>query len=143
VRGLVTGLILAVGLAVLLLALGQFQGVREARELMAGGSRAEGTITEQLGARKSNARYYSYRFRAGDREWVAARRDIPWAAGEIPVGTKVAVRYDPARPGRSITPAELDEIESLGNRLLFPLLGAGLLAWGMARIVRRRKPAAT
>ncbi len=139
-RRFATVLILVSGLFAVFLAFAHFQSVEGARQLMASGAQAEGTVTEQSGTRGSNAKFYSYTFRAGAREWVATRRDIPWAAREIPVGAKVAVRYDPAKPERSITAAELEEAESWGNRLLFPLIAAALLGWGAARIARRNKP---
>jgi len=135
-----TVLILVAGLSAVFMTFAHFQSVERAKELMLTGAQAEGTVTEQLGTRASNAKYYSYKFRAGTREWTATRRDIPWAAREIPVGAKIAVRYDPAQPERSITPAELEEAENWANRMLFPLVAAGLLGWGVARIARRKKP---
>ena len=139
-RRLATVLIWVAGLFAAFMAFAHFQSVERARELMRTGAQAQGTVTEQLGTRGSNAKFYSYTFRAGTREWKATRRDIPWAAREIPVGAKLAVRYDPAKPERSITPAELEEAESWANRMLFPLVAAALLGWGVARIARRKKP---
>ena len=133
-------LILVAGLFAAFMAFAHFQSVERAKELMLRGAQADGTVTEQLGTRGSNAKYFSYKFRAGTREWTATRRDIPWAAREIPVGAKIAVRYDPAQPERSITPAELEEAENWANRMLFPLVAAGFLGWGVARIARRKKP---
>ena len=139
-RRLATVLILLAGLFAAFMSVAHHQSVERARDLMRTGSQAQGTVTEQLGTRGSNAKFYSYKFRAGTREWVATRRDIPWAAREIPVGAEIAVRYDPAKPERSITPAELEEAESWANRMLFPLAAAALLGWGVARIARRKKP---
>lgn len=138
-RRVATALILVAGLFALLMAIGHHQSVEGARELMRTGAQAQGTVTEQLGTRGSNAKYYSYTFRAGTREWVATRRGIPWAAREIPVGAKIAVRFDPANPKDSITQAELEEAENWANRMLFPLAAAGLLGWAIARAVRRPK----
>ena len=139
-RWFFTILILVTGLFAAVLAIGHAISVRDAQQLMATGAQAEGTITEQLGARRSNAKFYSYKFNVAGREWTATRRDIPWAARELPVGSKVPVRYDTAKPERSITPAELAALEGWGNRAFFPLVAAGLLGWGIARIVRRRRP---
>jgi len=142
-RWVVTIIILVAGLFAALMAAGHALLVQETRALMATGTPTEGTVTEQLGTRGSNAKYYSYAYQAGGRRQTATRRDIPWAAREIAIGAKVPVRYDPAKPERSITPAELEEAEGWGNRALFPLLAAGLLGWGIVRIVRARKKPAT
>lgn len=139
-RRVATVLILVAGLFAAVMAIAHHLSVQSARELMRTGSQAQGTVTEQLGSRGSNAKYYSYTFRVGAREWVAKRRDIPWTARELPVAAKVAVRYDPSNPERSITAAELEETESWGNRILFPLVATGLLTWGIGRVVRRKKP---
>ena len=90
-----TVLILVAGLFAVFMTFAHFQSVERAKELMLTGAQAEGTVTEQLGTRGSNAKYYSYKFRAGTREWTATRRDIPWAAREIPVGAKIARRKKP------------------------------------------------
>jgi hypothetical protein len=137
-RWLLSIVLIVAGVFFALLGLGIEMQVSQLRGLMASGAQAEGTITEQLGQRKSNAKFYSYRFRAGDREWTAARRDIPYSAREIPIGARVPVRYDPANPERSVTPAELEEAEGWGNRLVFPLVAVALLGWGVMRIVRRK-----
>lgn len=140
-RWVVTAVILAAGLFAAMLAGGHALSVQESRTLMATGTPAEGTVTGQHGSRGSNAKLYSYTYRAGGSLRTATRRDIPWAAREIPIGGKVAVRYDAAKPERSITPAELESIENWGNRALFPLLAAGLLGWGIWRIAKpKRKP---
>jgi hypothetical protein len=137
-RWLLSIVLIVAGVFFALLGLGIEMQMSQLRGLMASGAQAEGTITEQLGQRKSNAKFYSYRFRAGDREWTAARRDIPYSAREIPIGARVPVRYDPANPERSVTPAELEEAEGWGNRLVFPLVAVALLGWGVVRIVRRK-----
>ena len=137
-RWLVSIPVLLAGLFVCLLALGSELHLQEHRRLMESGAQAEGTITEQLGARKSNAKFYSYRFRAADREWTASRRDIPYSARELPIGSKVPVRYDPADPARSVTPAELQELEGWGNRFLFPVIGVALVAWAVTLMRARR-----
>ena len=137
-RWLISVVLILASVFFAMLGLGIEMQVRELRDLMVSGTQAEGTITEQLGQRKSNAKFYSYRFRAGDREWTAVRRDIPYSAREIPIGARVPVRYDPANPERSVTPAELEEAEGWGNRLVFPLVALALLGWGAMRIVRRK-----
>ena len=140
-RALATVAIFLAGLAAAFMALAHFLSIRSAEDLMSGGAQAEGTVTAQHGAKGSNAKFYSYTFQANGRQWTATRRDIPWSARELPIGAKVPVRYDPAKPERSITPAELEQAAGWGNRIFFPLVAAGLLGWGIARIVRRRKPA--
>lgn len=135
-----TVLIALAGLAFALLALGNELRLADMRTLMESGAQAEGTITEQLGAKKSNAKSYSYRFRAGDRDWTATRRDIPYAARELPIGARVPVRYDPANPERSITAAELEEAHGWGNRIFFPLVAIALIAWAVRRAVRAAAP---
>lgn len=140
-RRLATLLIVVAGLFAMFMSFAHHLSVQHARQLMLTGAQAQGIVTEQLGTRGSNAKYYSYTFRTGTRDWVATRRDIPWAGREIPVGAKIAVRYDPDNPERSITAAELEEVENWANRMLFPLIAAGLLGWGVARIARRKKPA--
>ena len=127
-------LIALAGLLFALLALGNELRLSDMRTLMESGARAEGTITEQLGAKKSNAKSYSYRFRAGDRDWTATRRDIPYAARELPIGSRVPVRYDPANPERSITSHELEEAHGWGNRILFPLVAIAFIAWAVRRV---------
>ena len=139
-RWIVSILLLAAGVATLMLALGQALALQDSRQLMAAGARADGTITEQAQGRKSIGRFYSYRFRVGDRDWVATHRDIPFSARTIPVGSRVAVRYDPANPAKSITAAELEEAENWGNRLLFPVVGVALIAGAVARMVRKPRP---
>jgi len=128
------------GLAAALLTVGHSLTIEQSRELMRSGARAAGIVTEQLGTKGSNAKHFSYRFRAGEREVTATRRDIPWAAREIPVGSPIEVRYDAAKPERSVTAPELEEAEKWGNRLFFPLLAAGLFGWAIGRVVRRPKP---
>ena len=139
-RWFFTILILAAGLLAALLTVGHAVTIEQSNELMRSGAKATGIVTEQLGTKGSNAKHYSYRFRAGDREVTATRRDIPWEAREIPVGSPIEVRYDPAKPERSITAPELEEAGKWGNRLFFPLLAAGLFGWAIARVVRKPKP---
>ena len=136
-RWIVSILLLLAGIATLMMALGQALALQDQRQLFAAGAQAEGTVTEQAQGRKSSARFYSYRFRAGDRDWVAKHRDIPFGASEIPVGAKVPVRYDPANPARSVTAAELEDAEGWANRLLFPVIGVALIAAAVVRMVRK------
>jgi hypothetical protein len=135
-----TILIALAGLLFALLALGNELRLADMRTLMESGAQAEGTVTEQLGAKKSNAKAYSYKYRVGEREWTATRRDIPYAARELPIGSRVPVRYDPTNPERSITPAELEEAHGWGNRILFPLITVALIAWAVRRAVRAGRP---
>ena len=55
-----------------------------------------------------------------------------------PAGDRVKVWYDPGNPARSITRAELDDLESWPNRIFFPLAGLALLGWAIARLRRPR-----
>lgn len=138
-----TIVILACAAFFALLALGHALQVDEAQRVWATGKATEGTLTEHHGRRKGNLREYTYTYRVDGRELTAERRTIPWSAREIPVGSKLDVRYDPADPEASVTPAELREFESWANRAFFPLVAAALFGWGIARIVRRggKKPA--
>src|SRR5687767_4758695 len=83
------------------------------------GAVPEGTVTEILGSKGSNSRFYSYTFPVDGRVQAATRRDIPWSARDTPIGSKVVVRYDPQDPSKNMTRAELDESESWGNRIVF------------------------
>ncbi len=139
-RWVYTIVILLAGLFVLVLALGAGLQRAEARQLWANGAVAEGTVTERQGSKGSNAKFYSYTFPAAGSVQTRTRRDIsPWTAGEVPIGAKVTVRYDPKDPSKSITRHELDEIESFGNRIVFPMIGAALVAWALLRIFRPRR----
>ena len=125
-----------------LVALGHELEVLERHQAWATGRLTEGTLTAHYGRRKSNMREYSYTYRVDGKEFIAERRTIPWKAREIPVGSKLEVRYDPMKPERSVTPAELEELESWGSRYGLAAISLGFLAWAIARIVRgRRKPA--
>lgn len=140
-RWVYTILLLIAGLFVLMLAFGASLQRGEARRLWTEGAAAEGTVTGILGSKGSNAKFYSYTFPAGGRVQEQVRRDIPWSARNTPVGSKVAVRYDPKDPAKSVTQFELEESESWGNRFVFPLIGSALVAWALLRIIRpRRKP---
>ena len=126
-----------------LLSLGHALQVEEARGIWAGGKATEGTITAQHRRKKSTVVEYSYAYRVDGRELVAEKRSIPWAAREIPLGARLAVRYDPARPEKSVTPAELQELENWANRALFPVLALAFLAGAVVVFVRGRKRPAT
>ncbi len=134
-----TILILLAGLFVLLLAFAISLDRDGQRRLWAEGAMAEGTVTGVTGTKGTHSKYYSYAFSAGGHEQTRTRRHIPWSARNTPIGSKVAVRYDPKDPSRSITQAELDESESWGNRFVFPLIGALLVAWALLRIFRPRR----
>ena len=123
-----------------LLAVGHSLQVEEAREIWAHGNAVEGTLTAQI-SQKKGAQYYSYAYRAEGTEITAERRSIPGAAAEIPVGTKLVVRYDPGNPEKSTTAAELRELEHWGNRALLPLIALALLGWAIALVVRGRRKA--
>ena len=125
-----------------LVALGHELQVLEAQQAWATGRLTEGTLTAHYGRRKSNMREYSYTYRVDGKEYTAERRTIPWSAREIPVGARLEVRYDPMSPAKSVTPAELEELQSWGSRWGLAAISAAFFAWAIARIVRgRRKPA--
>lgn len=126
-----------------LLSIGHALQVQEARAIWADGKATEGTLTAQHRRKKSAVVEYSYVYRVDGRELIAEKRSIPWAAREIPVGAKLAVRYDPANPEKSVTPAELQEIESWANRALLPVLALAFLAGAIVVFVRGRKRPAT
>ena len=109
--------------------------VEEAQELWARGQATEGTLTAHHGRRKSNMREYSYTYRVG------AASSPPSAAHPV-VRARAAdrleastVRYDPADPERSVTPAELEENGKWINQAIFFVIAAGFLGWAVRRIV--------
>ena len=125
-----------------LLAIGHSLQVDEARRVWATGKETDGTLTAHHGRRKSTLREYTYSYRVEGRELLAQKRSIPWSAREIPIGTRLEVRYDPANPQASMTPAELQELENWANRAFFPLAALGLLGGAIFVALRRgRKPA--
>jgi hypothetical protein len=138
-RLLVSALIAAIGLFFFVLAAGAHLQLQEARGLMQGGKTGEATITEVLGGGgRGGSHRYSYGFLVGADRFAQARRDITYDARYgTKVGDRVKVWYDPRDPSKSITRAELDELESWPNRLFFPLAGFALLAWAIARVIRR------
>lgn len=126
-----------------LLAIGHSLQVEEARRVWATGKAADGTLTAHHGRRKSTVREYDYSYRVDGRELIAEKRSIPWGAREIPVGSRLDVRYDPAEPERSMTPAELQELENWANRAFFPLVALALLGGAAYVALRRGKRPAT
>ena len=124
--GIVTVLLLAAFFA--LLAVGHTVQVHEGRDLWANGKVAEGTITEQFHHKRSCCEY-TYTYAVDGQVLTAERRSITSKAGSLPIGTKVEVRYDPADAERSMTAAELETLESWGNRALLPGIALILLGW--------------
>lgn len=139
-RPLVSGAIAAVALVFLLLAGGAHLQLQEARRLLEAGAATEATLTEVLGAgSRGGSHRYSYSFMVGADRFAQQRRDITYDARySSKVGDRVKVWYDPADPTKSVTRAELDTLEAWSNRLFFPLVGLALLAWAVARTIRRR-----
>jgi uncharacterized protein DUF3592 len=140
-RWLGTLLILVAGLLFLLLALGGHLQLLEARKVMAEGTKVEGSVTQAYsGGRRSTAYYLDYEYpAAGGLKLSGKKRSISYSDYErLRPGTKVPVWHDAGNPERSITTAEMAELESWANRLFFPLVGLAFLAWGIARIVRKR-----
>ena len=120
-----------------LLGIGHLLVVKELEQLWVQGHAAEGTLTAHHGRRKSNMSEYSYTYRVGGEEFTAERRSVPWSARDLPVGSRLDVRYDPAEPDRSVTPAELEENGKWTNQAIFFVVAAGFLAWAVRRIVKR------
>jgi hypothetical protein len=139
-RWLGTLLILAAGLFFLLLALGGHLQLLDARKVMAEGAKVEGSVIQAYsGGRRSTAYYFDYEYLAASGlKLPGQRRSISYSDYErLRPGTKVPVWHDAKNPERSITTAEMAELESWANRLFFPLVGLALLAWGVYRVVRR------
>jgi hypothetical protein len=126
-----------------LLAIGYTMQVEEARRIWMVGQATDGTLAAHHGRRKSTLREYDYTYRAEGRELLAQKRSIPWAAREIPVGARLEVRYDPAHPEHSMTPAELQELENWANRAFLPLVAIALLGGAIFVALRRAKKPAT
>lgn len=137
-RLLVSGAIASVALVLLLLAGGAHLQLQDARALVEKGVATEATLTEILGGgSRGGSHRYSYSFMVGADRFAQQRRGITYDARySSRVGERVKVWYDPANPARSITRAELDELESWPNRIFFPLAGFALLAWAIARLRR-------
>ena len=117
--------------------------IHDARDLWATGRTTEGTVVDFGTRRKSNLREYSYTYRVEGREYRRERRAIATSAGEFLVGSAVEVRYDPADPVRSLTPAERVEQEEWANRVIFPVISAAFFAWAIARMRGGRGKRAT
>jgi hypothetical protein len=99
----------------------------------------EGIVTELVAARRSTAYTYGYTYSAGDSRLAQTKRSVPYGEREgLRPGTKIRVWYDAAKPERATTQAELNEQESWANRLVFPLIGAALVAWALLRLFRRK-----
>lgn len=138
-RWLATLLIVAGGLFFLLLGLGGWLQVVEAREIKASGTQAEATVSGKRSGGKRSSRYdFSYTVRVGDRQVEKTVTGIGYRNYErMKIGERIAVWYRADDPGRSITDVELAEIESWPNLLFLPVVGLALLGWAIARIVRR------
>jgi hypothetical protein len=57
------------------------------------------------------------------------------------VGSKLAVRYDPANPESSVTPAELAELEHPANRAFLWVVALAFLGWAAFLVFRRQRKA--
>jgi hypothetical protein len=102
---------------------------------MEDGSTVQGTVTELIGAKGGNTYRYSYAYPVGGSTLTTSNRSIPTAArDESRPGTIIQVRYDPAKPERSMTAAELEDLESWPDRIIFPVVAILLLAAGVMRI---------
>lgn len=134
-RRVVTASILLFALLFLALAFGSHRQLVESRRLLEAGATTEGVVTEAVTARRGTATSFSYRFEAAGRGYAAARRSIPWGLREEnAAGSRVKVWYDTANPNRSVTMAEMAELENWANRLFFPIAGVALLGWAIARM---------
>lgn len=140
-RVLGTAAIFVAAFFFLLLALGNHLQLLEARSLVASGAVAEGTVTAIGAPRRSTAYRYSYTYRAGGKDYSRADKSIAYGEREnYQQGTRVKVWHDRSRPEAATTAAELADLEFVGNRLFLPGVGLAFLAWGLARIFRRRPP---
>ena len=138
-----TAVIVAIALALGVLAIGLHLKLEEARRLVEAGAAVDGTLTEVLGGARGGSHRYSYQYTVGTTRYTQARRDISYDARySLKPGDRIQVWHDRASPAKSTTRAELDELESWGNRLFFPVAALALFAWAAARLRRRfRKPA--
>ena len=121
-----------------LLALGNALMREKALEIWAHGKVAEGTLTAHHGRKKSTLREYSYTYVVDGKELTAERRTIPWAARELPVGSRLVVRYDPFDPSKSFTEAEMQEWNHAGNRAFLAVIALVLLGGAAYVAVRKR-----
>lgn len=136
-RWVVTASILLFGSLFLVLGLGMHLQLLEARRLVQEGAQAQATVTESGTARRSTATRITYEFSAAGRTYTARDRSIPFAARKsLPAGASVRVWHDRTNPAKSVTVAELDEMEAPGNRAFFPLAGIALIAWAILRMRR-------
>jgi hypothetical protein len=138
-RWLGTALILCAGLFFLALFLAMHVQLVEARKLMETGARAEGTVTQMVGASKrSGRRDFTYAFRVGTEQFAKTVTGVGYDDySEMRIGQTIVVRYRPDNPDRNITQPELTDLESWANRLFGLAVGLALIGWGIARIVRR------
>ena len=141
-RLLVSGLIAAIALVLFLLALGAHFQLQEARTIRQTGAATEATLSEVMGGgARGGSHRYSYSYVVGTERFAQQRRDITYDARRASkVGDRVKAWYDPRDPRKSVTQAELDSLESWANRIFFPLAGLALLAWAIARTIRRPRP---
>ena len=140
-RRLATFVIFAAGLFFLLLGLGNHLQLLEARQLMAEGEKVEGNVTKAYsGGRRSTAYYYDYEYSAAESglKLSGEKRSISFSHYEqLRPGTRIPVWHDAWNPERSMTTAEMAERENWANWLFLPVLGFGLLGWGIFRLFRR------
>lgn len=138
-RWFATLLIVAGGLFFLLLGLGAWLQLVEAREVRATGALAEATVTgKRAGGKRSSRHDFSYTVRVGQRQFDRTVTGIGYRDYErLQVGERILVWYRAEDPARSLSEVELAELESWPNRLFLPLAGLALLAWGVARMIRR------
>lgn len=138
-RWLATGLIFLVGLCLLFLGFAINYQLSQTRNLIAEGRQTQGTVIELVAPRRSTAYTYGYTYTPGTSLLTQTKRSISFSERhEVQPGTKIRVWYDPAKPERATTQAELNDQESWANRFVFPLIGAALVAWALLRIFRRK-----
>ena len=140
-RSVATLALFVIAAAFAALAVTRFVLLSEARDLWATGRTTQGIVVDKGTRRKSNLAEYSYTYRVDGKEYRRDRRVTSKSAGELPVGSAVEVRYDPADPVRALTQGERDESEDWTNQAVLPLISAGLFAWAIARLRGARRPA--
>ncbi|QJR13388.1 DUF3592 domain-containing protein [Usitatibacter palustris] len=138
-RWFITAAILAAATACALLALDAYQGLADARELVAKGGEIEGIITDVDVAGRHLSSRISYIYTVASGAHTRVNRPIPYAEVErLRRGAKIKVWVDPAKPEQAVTAAEVAEHESVVNRMLYPLACLTLFAWAIARIMGGR-----
>ena len=139
-ESIASGALILIGLFMLLVALADYRALREARRLIEEGTLAWGLVTEIRRSELRSNDEFSYEFKAAGRIYGKHRIEVGGAnLGEFVAGQRIAVWYDQANPGRSITAPERARLEELPSRIFFPLSGLAFLAFGIVRAALRSR----